>query len=132
MNDITNRATTHPAPSCRGCGTTRDQLVDALIQRRTRLAFAMTALTLAVYFSFLLTIAFAPQWLTVHISHHSLLTTGIVAALGLFCFSAVSAGIYVQIANRTVEPLALAVLEASKGTAHRTTSNNPLFKEHMQ
>jgi uncharacterized membrane protein (DUF485 family) len=84
-------------------------LLRRVVKLKTTLSFTMAAVTLAAYFGYIMVIAFKPRWLVVRLTGNTLITTGLVAAVGLFAFSAVSAGIYVYIANRKIDPLVKAI-----------------------
>ncbi|KAG8153398.1 hypothetical protein BFF94_012685 [Burkholderia catarinensis] len=79
--------------------------VTRLIRRRARLSIGMSLLVLGVYFTFILTVAFAPGVLTRPFSVDSPMTIGIVVGVGLYWFCAIATGAYVWIAGRWIDPL---------------------------
>ncbi|RQR58874.1 DUF485 domain-containing protein [Burkholderia sp. Bp9126] len=79
--------------------------VSRLVRRRTRLSLGMSLLVLGVYFTFILTVAFAPGVLTLPFSADSRMTVGIVIGIGLYWFCAITTGAYVWAAGRWIDPL---------------------------
>ena len=77
-----------------------------LVQTRTRLVWPLSALMLAVYFAYILVIAFAPEILAVKVSPDGHTTYGIIVGLGVILFSFLITGYYVHKANTVLEPLA--------------------------
>jgi uncharacterized membrane protein (DUF485 family) len=65
-----------------------------------RLEWAATAVTLAVYFSYILAIAFRPGLLGRAVSMGGVVTWGMVAGAGVIVFSGAIASWYVARANR--------------------------------
>lgn len=77
-----------------------------LVSTRAKLVWPLSIVMFAVYFSYILTIAFAPELLAVKVSADGHTTYGIVAGLGVIIFSFLITGIYVHKANSVLEPLA--------------------------
>lgn len=77
----------------------RDPEFHALVKRRSRLAWTLSAATLAIYFGFILLVAFAPGLLG-HPIGESNMTIGIVAGVSTIILSVVLTGIYVRRANQ--------------------------------
>jgi uncharacterized membrane protein (DUF485 family) len=75
-----------------------------LIRKRSKSKWSLAFLMLAVYYGFILIIAFAPDFFAqkVGLEHTSL---GIVVGLGVILFSFIITGIYVNKANNEFEPL---------------------------
>ncbi len=84
-----------------------------LVRSRTRFSIILTALTLAIYFGFILLIAFAP-----HVLGHSLsggaTTVGIPLGVGVIVAAFVLTGIYVRRANSEFDTLTHQLLERHK------------------
>ncbi|WP_114192022.1 DUF485 domain-containing protein [Edaphovirga cremea] len=77
----------------------KDPRFRELVQKRGRFAWLLSLITLALYVSFILLIAFYPQWLGTPISVGSSITRGIPVGVGLIVISFVLTGIYVFRAN---------------------------------
>lgn len=71
-----------------------------LQKERKKLAFILSVLVLAVYFAFILTIAFQPNLLAQTISDDSVITIGIPIGIFIILFSFLMTGIYVYFANK--------------------------------
>lgn len=71
----------------------------ALIRRRQRLAWSLTAIMLAAYFGFILAVAFAREWLARPIGG-GVTTLGIPVAIGVILLGFALVAIYVRRANR--------------------------------
>ena|ERR1700736_993900 len=100
----------------------QDLLLKRIMRLRARLSFTMAAATLSAYFGYILIIAFKPQWLVIRINDDTLVTTGLVAAIGLFAFSALGAGAYMWLANRKIDPL----IEAINGMEQARLSDDDI------
>jgi uncharacterized membrane protein (DUF485 family) len=77
----------------------KDPRFRELVQKRGRFAWLLSLITLVLYVSFILLIAFYPQWLGTPISAGSSITRGIPVGVGLIVISFVLTGIYVFRAN---------------------------------
>lgn len=71
----------------------------ALVAKRERFAWTLSAIMLGLYVAFILLIAFEPQALGTRISADSPITWGIVMGLGLIFSAFILTGIYVRRAN---------------------------------
>lgn len=76
-----------------------------LIKQRDTLAWTLTACVLVLYFGFILSIAFAPEFLTRPISATSVIPVGMLVGVGVIVASIVLTGIYVQQANSKFDPM---------------------------
>ncbi|KFK95258.1 MULTISPECIES: DUF485 domain-containing protein [unclassified Serratia (in: enterobacteria)] len=81
-----------------------------LVQKRSRFAWLLSLITLALYVSFILLIAFEPQWLGTPIAAGSTITRGIPIGVGLIIISFVLTGIYVYRANGEFDRLNAEIL----------------------
>ncbi|RJT40834.1 DUF485 domain-containing protein [Rahnella woolbedingensis] len=70
-----------------------------LVQKRSRFAWLLSAITLVLYVAFILLIAFDPQWLGTPLYEGATITRGIPVGVGLIVISFVLTGIYVIRAN---------------------------------
>jgi len=84
-----------------------------LVHARTRFSLILTALTLLVYFGFILLIAFAPGWLGQSLSG-GVTTIGIPLGVGVIVAAFVLTGIYVARANTAYDVLTQQLLERHK------------------
>jgi uncharacterized membrane protein (DUF485 family) len=76
-----------------------------LIKVRDTLAWTLTVLVLVIYFGFILSVAFAPEFITRPISATSVIPVGLLLGVGVIVASVVLTGIYVYKANSTFDPL---------------------------
>lgn len=85
-----------------------------LARRRARLAWALSGLVLALYYSFIMLVAFAPGWLHVPLYAGSNLSLGLPlgAALILLCWLLTLW--YVRSANLHFDTLSAQILEESQ------------------
>jgi uncharacterized membrane protein (DUF485 family) len=70
-----------------------------LVRKRSRFGWTLAALMLIIYYSFIMTIAFAPGFLARPLSDASVITVGIPIGLGVIISAFVLTGIYVWRAN---------------------------------
>lgn len=80
----------------------RDPEFHTLVRRRARLAWSLTAATLAIYFGFILLVAFAPETLATPLGTGSM-TIGIVIGVGTILAAIALTGLYVHRANSTFD-----------------------------
>lgn len=76
----------------------RDPEFHALTQRRARLAWGLSAAMAAIYFGFILLVAFAPGFLATPIGGGTM-TVGIPLGVGVILSAFVLTGVYVRRAN---------------------------------
>jgi uncharacterized membrane protein (DUF485 family) len=85
-----------------------------LVHRRNVLGWTLSAVVLAIYFGFILMIAYTPGILTAPIGD-TVIPQGMLIGVGVILISCLTTGIYVYIANKTFDPIiAEIVREASK------------------
>lgn len=70
-----------------------------LVKKRTRFGWTLAVLMLIIYFSFIMTIAFAPGFLARPLSGETVMTVGIPIGLGVIISAFILTGIYVWRAN---------------------------------
>ncbi len=85
-----------------------------LVARQSRLSWSLAAMIMLVYFSYILVIAFAPEWLGTPIRAASTLTWGLPVGIGIILFTFFITGIYVHRANTTYDALLQGVVSASR------------------
>lgn len=76
----------------------RDPDFHALVRKRSRLAWGLSAATLAIYFGFILLVAFAPGVMATPIGS-GIVTVGIPLGVGVIVAAFVLTGLYVYRAN---------------------------------
>lgn len=76
-----------------------------LVSKRNSFALKLSILMLAVYFIFILTIAFVPEVLGTPISSDSVTTIGIPIGMAVIIFAFVLTGIYTKRANGEFDDL---------------------------
>jgi uncharacterized membrane protein (DUF485 family) len=84
-----------------------------LVRSRQRFSLILTALTLLIYFGFILLIAFAPGWLGQSLSG-GVTTIGIPLGVGVIVAAFVLTGLYVARANTTYDALTEQLIERHK------------------
>ncbi len=70
-----------------------------LVKKRRKLSLILTALTLVAYFSFVLTLAYAPAVFATPIYEGSVTTIGIPVGIGIIIIAFALTGVYVRKAN---------------------------------
>lgn len=85
----------------------------ALVRKKTRLGWTLSAFMLVVYYGFILVLAFAPELLGTKIGDGPV-TVGIPVGLGIILTAFVLTGIYVYRANTDLDELNRRVVEAAK------------------
>lgn len=83
-----------------------------LRSRRGSLAYRLAALMCAIYYGFILAIAFAPQWLAIKLD--GVITLGIPLGLGVIASAIILTGIYVSRANREFDALSAQALRSAR------------------
>ncbi len=85
-----------------------------LVQQRNSLARTLTVVMLALYFGFILLVAFAPGFLGTPISAGSVTTIGIPVGVLVILSTFILTGIYVARANSTFDRLNHDIIEDTK------------------
>jgi uncharacterized membrane protein (DUF485 family) len=80
--------------------------------RRRRTAIVLTTLMLAIYYGFIVAIAFAPQWLAIKVD--GVITLGIPLGLGVILSAIGLTGVYVSRANREFDGLTAAAVRSAR------------------
>lgn len=99
--------------SSRVSGIEADPDFKRLVQTRTRFSTILTAITLVVYFGFILIVAFAPQLLGRPLAG-GVTTLGIPLGVGVIVSAFILTGIYVRRANSEFDALTQQLLERHK------------------
>ncbi len=76
-----------------------------LTTRRSRFAWTLSIIMLVIYYTFIMTIAFAPELLAIPINEESVISIGIPIGIAIILFSFFLTGLYVYKANRTYDVL---------------------------
>ena len=90
----------------------RDPNFQTLVTRRTRLASALTAAVLIIYFGYIALVAFAPRWLGTPID--DAITIGIPIGLLVIVAAFALTGLYVHRADTEYDALTRQILEELK------------------
>ncbi len=85
-----------------------------LVERRSRYAWTLSFVMLAIYYGFILVVAFAPEWLGVPLADGAVTTVGIPVGILIILAAFVLTGLYVRRANTEFDDLNREILEASK------------------
>ena len=85
-----------------------------LVRRRSRLSWSLSAAVLGTYYSFMLVVAFAAQWLHAPMSQGGMLSVGIPVAASIIVVSWLLTGWYVRTANTEFDALSAQLLEELK------------------
>ena len=86
----------------------------SLVKRKSFISWLLSVVTLLIYFSFILLIAFFPEVLGVRISDESIITIGIPIGVSIILLAFASTGIYVFIANREFDQIEKIILKKNK------------------
>jgi uncharacterized membrane protein (DUF485 family) len=84
-----------------------------LVKKRTGFAFVLSGLMILIYFGFILTVAFAGEWLGTPIGD-GVITIGIPVGLAVIFSAFVLTGIYVRRANTEFDRLTREIIEETK------------------
>ncbi len=84
-----------------------------LVAQKSRLSWSLAALMMLVYYSFILVIAFFPEWLGTSLSAHTRLTWGLPVGISIILFTFIITGIYAHKANNLYDVLMQKVIDAS-------------------
>jgi uncharacterized membrane protein (DUF485 family) len=90
-----------------------NQKFHELVAQKSRLSWSLTALMMLVYYSFILVIAFFPEWLGNALTENSTITWGLPVGIGIILFTFIITGIYVHKANNLYDGLMQKVIDAS-------------------
>ncbi|NKD55306.1 MULTISPECIES: DUF485 domain-containing protein [unclassified Haematospirillum] len=85
-----------------------------LCTRRTRFAWILSVIMLAIYFGFIAVIAFSPSLFGIPISDKGITTIGIPIGIGVIVSAFVLTGIYVARANSEYDDLTRQIVEESR------------------
>ncbi|HEX6144313.1 MAG TPA: DUF485 domain-containing protein [Geminicoccaceae bacterium] len=85
-----------------------------LVARRSRYAWTLAIVMLAIYYGFILIIAFAPSVLGIPLGEGVVTTLGIPIGILIILAAFVLTGLYVRRANSEFDALTRQVVEASK------------------
>jgi uncharacterized membrane protein (DUF485 family) len=91
----------------------RDPEFRALVRRRSAFAWGLSALMAAIYFGFILVVAFAPGLLGTPIAG-GVTTIGIPLGLGVILAAFVLTGLYVRRANSEFDAMTRAIVERAR------------------
>ncbi|MDD2837832.1 DUF485 domain-containing protein [Sulfuricurvum sp.] len=86
-----------------------------LTRERSKFAWTLTIIMLAIYFGFVLTIAFDPSILGTPLSSGSVTTIGIPIGIAVIISTFILTGIYVRRANGEFDELSARIKEKAKG-----------------
>jgi uncharacterized membrane protein (DUF485 family) len=93
---------------------TRDPEFHALRARRARLAWTLSTAMAAIYFGFILVVAFAPALLATSLGPGTTTTLGIPLGIGVILAAFVLTGIYVRRANTDFDLATERIIERLK------------------
>ncbi len=85
-----------------------------LVAKRSRFAWSLSAILLAIYFSFILTIAFKPELLGQTLREGGVITWSIPVGIFIIISAIVLTGIYVRKANKDFDPMIKKITEKAK------------------
>ena len=102
-----------------------DPAFNELKRRRDRCNAALTAAALGMFFTYILTIAFWPEWLAVPLGSDTVITRAIPIGIGVIVMSLVLIGFYVVVANRIFDPAQRAIVERAMAAAPDGASAGP-------
>lgn len=83
----------------------RQPRFERLHRARRTFSWTLTAVMLLVYFGFILTLAFRPDWLAVPLTPGQPMTVGIPIGFGMFAFTFAMVAIYVHRSNTVYDKM---------------------------
>lgn len=86
----------------------------ALTRSRNKLAWSLSLIVLAVYYGFILILAFAPQLFGIPLGNNTVITVGIPVGIGIILLSFVLTGLYVRKANGEFDDLTQKIKENAR------------------
>ena len=92
----------------------RDPVFRDLERRRSRFAWSLTFIMVAIYFGFILTVAFAPAILATPLTEGGVTTLGIPLGVGVILAAFVLTGLYVRRANSDFDATTERIIERLK------------------
>ena len=91
-----------------------DPRFQELVRKRSRFSWTLSAITLVLYVSFIILIAFDPQWLGTPLGEGLTITRGIPVGVGLIVSAFVLTGIYTVRANGEFDRLTAEIISGVK------------------
>lgn len=91
-----------------------DPRFQELVSQRSKYNWTMAIIMMAVYFAFVLLIAFNPTLLATKVSAGAVMSIGVLGALGVIVFAFILTGIYVRRANQEFDALTAQIKENAK------------------
>tara|TARA_B100000029_G_scaffold146779_1_gene142101 strand:+ start:11952 stop:12260 length:309 start_codon:yes stop_codon:yes gene_type:complete len=85
-----------------------------LVKKKSFISWFLSSITLLLYFSFILLIAFFPEILGIKISEKSIITIGIPIGVTIILLAFISTGFYVLIANKELDQIEKKILKKYK------------------
>ncbi len=86
----------------------------SLVKRKSFISWFLSIITLLIYFSFILIIAFFPEILGIKISNGSIITIGIPIGISIILLAFLATGFYVFIANKKFDKTEKIILKKFK------------------
>ena len=87
---------------------------DELVARRSRFAWLLAVTVLALFYGFVMLVAFAPGLLAAPVAEGSMLTVGVAAGLFMFVFFWLLTALYVRRANGQFDALTAEIIAAAR------------------
>ena len=91
----------------------RDPAFQELEKKRNKLGWTLTAITLVIYYGFILLVAFSPSTLATPLGGMTM-TLGLPVGVGIILASIIMTGIYVRRANSVFDALVTKIKENAK------------------
>jgi uncharacterized membrane protein (DUF485 family) len=91
----------------------RNPKYQQLVKQRSAFGWTLTAVTLVIYFGFILLIGYAPKFLGIPLGN-SVMTVGLPIGLFVIVSAFVLVGIYVRKANATYDSLTRDIVQESR------------------
>ncbi len=91
----------------------RDPAFVELEQKRNKLGWTLSAITLVIYYGFILVVAFSPSTLATPLGGMTM-TLGLPVGVGIILASIIMTGIYVRRANSVFDALVTKIKENAK------------------
>jgi uncharacterized membrane protein (DUF485 family) len=85
------------------------------MRKRSRFSWTLAAITLVIFYGFILVVAFAPELLAIPLSEGSATTVGVPIGVGIITVFWLLTGYYVYRANKEFDAVDLEIIREAEG-----------------
>ena len=91
-----------------------------LTRKRSRFAWILSLMILVVYYSFVLVVGFAPEWLATPLQEGMTTTVGVPVGVAIIVFAWILTGVYIRRANKDFDRMNDEILDGFRLHADRS------------